>query len=306
MRQALNFFAFLSVTVLIVPAASAQDAEFVDNVVVVVDASGSMNDSLGNIRKMHAAKDAMKIVLTNLPDSVQVGVLVFGSCCQDWVYPLGPKDVAALVVSIDSINGGGGTPLGEYIKKGADRLLRQMKKQRGYGSYRLLVVTDGEAGDQRLVDRFTPDVISRGIVMDVIGVGMRNDHTLATKVHTYRRANDPASLEKAVSQVFAEVGNSGKDDTGEDLFEITESLSPEVAASLLKALSMPGTHPIGERAPEPAVASTGSGGSAQTASSPPGQRPVSTGCNCRGSGSTIIVVLVVLGLFLLLRRRRRQ
>ena len=76
------------------------------------------------------------------------------------------------------------------MKKGADTLLKARKSQYGYGSYRLLVVTDGEASDPGLVERFTPDIISRGIITDVIGVDMNKAHTLATKVHSYRSAND--------------------------------------------------------------------------------------------------------------------
>ena len=62
--------------------------------------------------------------------------------------------------AIDSITSQGGTPLGEYMKQGADALLDARKKQFGYGTYRLLVVTDGEANDAGLVDGYTPDIIS--------------------------------------------------------------------------------------------------------------------------------------------------
>ena len=37
----------------------------------------------------------------------------------------------------------------------------------------------------------------------IIGVNMKSDHTLATKVHSYRRADDPSSLTKAFSDVFS-------------------------------------------------------------------------------------------------------
>ena len=85
------------------------------------------------------------------------------------------------------------------MKRGADALLKAREKQFGYGTYRLLIVTDGEAGDPRLVESFTPDIISRGITIDVIGVEMPSRHTLATRVHSYRNANDPESLRQAIS-----------------------------------------------------------------------------------------------------------
>jgi len=55
--------------------------------------------------------------------------------------------------AIDPISHGGRTPLGQYMKIGADALLAKKEKQHNYGSYRLLVVTDGEASDQRAVDK---------------------------------------------------------------------------------------------------------------------------------------------------------
>jgi len=81
----------------------------------------------------------------------------------DWLYPLGPRDDAKLMQAIDRPQPGGGTPLGAYLKKGTDRLLEERAKQFGYGTFRLLVVTDGEAGDKELVERYTPEVIARGI-----------------------------------------------------------------------------------------------------------------------------------------------
>ena len=55
----------------------------------------------------------------------------------------------------------------------------------------LLVVTDGEANDAGLVDGYTPDIISRGITIDAIGVEMQSRRTLANMVHSYRNADDP-------------------------------------------------------------------------------------------------------------------
>ena len=118
-----------------------------DNVVVVVDASGSMGSPMRgtNTDRMSVAKDALKQVLGQIPSSTHVGVLVFPN--GNWVYPLGLRNDERLNGAIDSITSQGGTPLGEYMKQGADALLEARKKQFGYGTYRLLVVTDGEAND---------------------------------------------------------------------------------------------------------------------------------------------------------------
>ena len=178
-----------------------------------------------------------------------------------------------LAGAIDSIQSGGGTPLGEYMKRGADVLLNARRKQFGYGTYRLLVVTDGEAGDARQVEAYTPDIISRGITIDCIGVEMASRHTLATKVHSYRNANDPESLKQAISEVFAEVASGDAGPGGENAFELIADLPEATASAMLKSLSTSGNQPIGEapsmrsvESPSPSPAPSYSGGTTSSQS----------------------------------------
>ncbi len=229
-----------------------------DNVVIVLDASGSMNDRMPNRGpvKMDAAKAALKQVLQQLPANTQVGLLVFSGANvpDEWVYPLGPRDESRLWQAIDRPRPQGATPLGAYLKKGADRLLAERERQMGYGTYRLLVVTDGEAQDQNLVQRYTPQIVARGITVDVIGVAMNQRHTLATKVHSYRAANDPQSLHRALAEVFAEVGGRTTDTADAEAFALLEPIPEGVALAAIQALSTTGNQPIGEQTAAPAAA----------------------------------------------------
>ena len=252
------------------PFGQAQ-VQVTDNVVVVVDASGSMGAPMGGSTRMSVAKDALKQVLEQIPDTTHVGILVFPR--GNWVYPLGPRKESMLAGAIDSIQSGGGTPLGDYMKRGADALLEARKKQFGYGTYRLLVVTDGEAGDARQVEAYTPDIISRGITIDCIGVEMASRHTLATKVHSYRNANDPESLKQAISEVFAEVASGDAGPGGENAFELIADLPEATASAMLKSLSTSGNQPIGEvpsmraaNPPSPSPAPSYSGGTTSSQS----------------------------------------
>lgn len=223
----------------------------IDHVVIVLDASGSMKQKMPgtNQAKMVAAKEALVEVLSNIPQTTHIGLLVFSAADikDHWVYPLGPRNDEQLLPAIQQINPNRGTPLGRYIKIGADRLLEERAKQFGYGTYRLLVVTDGEANDRDLVEQYTPEVLSRGLRVDVIGVAMDRDHTLATKVHTYRRANDAATLKQAIAEVFAEVGGSQSGNmANEEAFELLAPIPIELASSAIDALSQSGNDPIGE------------------------------------------------------------
>jgi hypothetical protein len=274
MRQNLNQLGALLGAVLAglwaAPLGQAQ-VQVTDNVVVVVDASGSMGAPMGGSTRMSVAKNALKQVLDQIPDTTHVGILVFPR--GDWVYPLGPRKESMLAGAIDSIQSGGGTPLGDYMKRGADALLEARKKQFGYGTYRLLVVTDGEAGDARQVEAYTPDIISRGITIDCIGVEMASRHTLATKVHSYRNANDPESLKQAISEVFAEVASGDAGPGGENAFELITDLPEATASAMLQSLSTSGNQPIGEgpvmrsvESPSPSPAPSYSGGTTSSQS----------------------------------------
>jgi hypothetical protein len=230
---------------------NAQDDVYRDNVVIVLDASGSMSYKMSgtNITKMDAAKTALRAVVDQIPPTTRIGILVFsaGNVKNDWIYPLGIRDDAKLIAAINLPIPQAGTPLGRFMKFAANRLLEERQKQLGYGSFRLLVVTDGEASDPEAVNQYTPEIIARGLTVDVIGVDMKQDHTLATMVHSYRRADDPDSLTRAVADVFAEVNTAGGATDTVDEFEILEGLPVEMASAMVASLSTSGNTPIGEQ-----------------------------------------------------------
>jgi Mg-chelatase subunit ChlD len=278
-----KFLVVVAFAFLLASVTSAQDVS--DNVVIVLDASGSMGRPMpgSGTDKMTAAKAALKQVLSSVPKNTRIGLLVFSASGvdEDWIYPLGPRDDARLMRAIDRPRPGRGTPLGAYLKKGADRLLEERAKQFGYGTFRLLAVTDGEAEDQKLVDRYTPEIIARGITVDVIGVAMNQRHTLATKVHSYRSANDPASLKRAIAEVFGEIGGRGNDLTSAEAFAELKSIPAEVAQAMIQALSSSGNQPVGER-PRPSQAQVPPVAKPQVSPpSPPPPSPVAVRTNVK-------------------------
>ncbi|MEM7314829.1 MAG: vWA domain-containing protein [Planctomycetota bacterium] len=215
------------------------------NVVVVLDDSGSMNErmrSQRNTTRIEAAKGALLTVLESLPPESKVGVVLLNGR-GEWLLPLGEVDPLAMRSTISKIRAKGGTPLGQFMKVGTDALL-DLRSKEHYGDFRLLIVTDGEAGDKRKVREYLPDILSRGITVDVIGVDMQKNHSLATKVHSYRRADDPQSLTRAVQEVFAET-TGGASDAEESDFELLEGIPVEFAQAALVSLAESGDTPIG-------------------------------------------------------------
>jgi uncharacterized protein YegL len=219
------------------------------NVVVVLDDSGSMQDSMQgnrNVSKMDAARSALTQVLGSLPDDANVGVLALNSNAEQgfWIAPLGPVNRSAISQQIDGIYAQGGTPLGAAMQTAADALLAAREKQM-YGTYRMLVVTDGEASDPELVQLYLPLAQSRGLMVDVIGVSMPGDHSLATQVQSYRRADDPDSFKRALAEVFAETSDDSSDD-GESDYDLINGLPDEVAAGALQTLTQLNNKPLSQ------------------------------------------------------------
>lgn len=212
-----------------------------ENIVVLLDTSGSMEQQMKSVNgkdyKINVARASLTSALAKLPSDTEIGVLTFDG----WIYNLSPIHQVQLRNAIYNCSVGGGTPLGEYMKKAADALLEHRKKYH-YGKYRLIVVTDGEANDEELVEKYLPDIIYRGIEVNAIGVNMDKTHTLATKVHTYKNANDPNALEKAVLEVFAETKSNDNAD-----FDYINGLDGSIVVPVLKVLAEPKDYPIGEQ-----------------------------------------------------------
>jgi len=258
-------------------SARASDAVYIDNVVIVLDCSGSMQEAMRGTRvvKLDAAKTALKEVMATIPASTHVGLLVLSGGRPDWVFPLGPRRDAMFFSAVERLRSGGGTPLGAAMKLGADSLLVARQAQYGYGSYRLLLVTDGQATDGSLTTDYAPLILARGIAMDVIGVDMAEDHMLATRASSYRRANDPQALSRAIREVFAEIGRTGAGGTGEEAFAELSGFPAEAATAVLTALAVPGNGPIGSQPPavQPEGVPSTPGSVAAPTPLPPGQPP---------------------------------
>jgi hypothetical protein len=229
-----------------------------DTVVVVLDASGSMDEMVTmktgeKLEKMKVAKLALARTLLSLPEDTQVGILVFSasnlSAQDEWVYPIGKINKVRLAEAIQKPTPGGGTPLGEYIKKGADALLEQRDKNRGYGTYTQVVVTDGVATDGSLVEQNVPLVMARGIRLNVIGLAVAPDNFLANRVSSYQSADDLETLTTAVKRAVAEVptGKDGKIDPA--WFSEIEPLPTAVVSAALTALNttIAQNQPIGDQ-----------------------------------------------------------
>ncbi len=218
-----------------------------DAVVVLFDTSGSMDEPMdrGGTR-MDVARPALQTVLAKIPADTWVGLLTF----QGWQYELGPRDDARIAQAISTLDPRGKTPLGQYLKVGADRLLEEREKQHGYGSYRLVVVTDGQATDEDVMSAYAGEVPARRIRMDVIGLAMKDEHVLAQSAHSYQPAHNAQQLDEALRRVVVESRGDGANPS-ED-FALIADIPDDVAAAWVTAVTEPAANwPIGAPPPSP-------------------------------------------------------
>lgn len=94
------------------------------NVMVILDASGSMGKSLGNQTQMEAAQSAITNFVQGLPDNANVGLRIYGqegsgssadkalSCgSSELIYPIGPFDSATFSAALTKAKPAGWTPI---------------------------------------------------------------------------------------------------------------------------------------------------------------------------------------------------
>ncbi len=214
-------------------------------VVVILDDSGSMNEKMrtnsGSTSRMGAARNSLIKVINSLPEDTKFGVrLLNGKNVDRKLIPLGLLNREDAVKTISRVSATGGTPLGQVMREGADELL-QYRNLNKYGSFRLLIITDGEANDRDLVATYLPMILARGISIDVIGVGMKETHQLASQAHSYRSVNDAEGLEKAVSEILAEPLDN--QDISQD-FELLAQIPDEFASQAIESLTSPDNSPL--------------------------------------------------------------
>lgn len=217
-RSTATLAVLISMTVLVpAPAAAAPAGDDLAPVMLVLDASGSMRETLpGGGTRMAAAKAAVTTLLTAAPAEARLGLAVYGTAtgntaaekakgCQDVtvVQPVRPLDRAGLTAAVDGVQPRGYTPIGQALRTAADQLPAE-------GPRSIVLVSDG-------VDTCTPpdpcevarELAAKGVDLRIHAVGFAVDATAREQLTcltgatggTYVDAVDAASLTGALTRV---------------------------------------------------------------------------------------------------------
>jgi Ca-activated chloride channel family protein len=192
-------------------------------VMIVLDASGSMNQDDAPGPRIDAARTAVTDLLGTLPAAAKVGLMVYGTGtgstdaekatgCQDikTLAPVAPLDTATLSGQVESIVASGYTPIGNALKAAAAALPAE-------GPRSIVLVSDGE-------DTCAPpapcdvarELHQQGVDLTVHTVGFKVDATARDQLScvaqatggTYSDAGDATGLTGAL-QAKVEVAITG-------------------------------------------------------------------------------------------------
>ena len=188
------------------------------NFYVIFDGSGSMDERPGGecrgdqsfTRKIDGAKWALQEFVKKVPANANLGLYVFDDDGREERVQLGQNNRDTFLAAVEEIQQGGGTPLAEAITFGTDRLVKQYAQQLGYGEYRLVVVTDGEADS---IPRASEYAIAHNAAIYAIGLCIGERHPLREYAVSYRAADSMADLSRGLEETLAET------DVFDDVFQ---------------------------------------------------------------------------------------
>lgn len=193
-----------------------------DNVLFIVDISGSMREPAGNETKIAAAKKAFSQTMGKISDRTNVGLMVFGRrqarnstlalgvpdpvACRDIevLSHLGVKPAQALATRIESFQPRGETPIAASLLQAKDLFAAQKGENNS-----IVLVTDGREECGGNVCRAAEALKSSGvgIKVHIVGLGHKPEDRKAVECITnitggeYVAANDGPSLVKALESL---------------------------------------------------------------------------------------------------------
>lgn len=178
------------------------------NYYLVFDGSGSMSsvECSNGAKKIEAARAAVGAFARNVPAEDNLGMMAFDDNGLRELVPLGSNNSMRIHKALNEVRAGAGTPLGKAIEQSHDQLQAQAMRQRGYGEYHIVVITDGEASDTGKMESQVETILANTpITIHTIGFCIDDNHSLNQPGRViYKAANNPDELAKGLETVLAE------------------------------------------------------------------------------------------------------
>lgn len=178
--------------------------ELLRHVEIVMDASGSMRDSIGLFTRMEVAKDALKQLVSEMPNTTRVGLRVFYDCGSiKSLVPVSKLDKGRFLAKVDGIEPSGGTPLVASLLESFTALRKEK-----HGERVAVLVTDGAescSGDIQQAVNTARDASTRVVVIGFDIEGQSLLQTLRELAQNTGGAYFDARSSEELTQVLAKV-----------------------------------------------------------------------------------------------------
>ena len=210
----LCFFLFLTAPVqLFAQAAGPAGTAQKENVMLILDASGSMWGRVDGREKIVVAREVVGAVLADIGDKVTLGVMAYGhrakGDCNDieTVVPAAPANAAQTMAVINALSPKGKTPISEAVRRAAGELRSTEAKAT------VILVSDGletcEADPCALASELEKSGVD--FTVHVVGFDLKGEDTRTLQCLAentggkYLSADNADELNSAIGEVVAEV-----------------------------------------------------------------------------------------------------
>lgn len=166
------------------------------NYLVILDDSGSMQG-----QRIEQARSALLTLAKTLPKQHNLGLILLNEKKQ---IELAVNNREAFTNLVKTVKANGHTPLKQSTKNGFKLITKQASKQKGYGDYHVIIVTDGESSDGSPISVVKSIVRQTAVQIHVVGFHLKNHELNNPEFVDYQTANNSAELIKAFEAVAAE------------------------------------------------------------------------------------------------------
>lgn len=180
------------------------------NYMVVLDMSGSMDSdqcSGSFSTKSDAAKSALNVWIDSVDQEANLGLIIFDGQGPSVRVNLGQDNRPNFRQHVNTSRPNGGTPLLSSLRLAHQELTERARYQQGYGTYRLMVITDGEHSEgenPRIEIEQIAGNPSNPIELHTIGFCIEDSALNQPGVTLYRSARNPEELAQGLESALAE------------------------------------------------------------------------------------------------------
>lgn len=187
----------------------------IENIIIILDASGSMDETINGERKIDIAKRTILKVLSQVPPNVGIGLRVYGgenfflpskACrCSNLKVPIAINSQNQVATALSEVRPIGATPITYSLKQAVNYDLSGKK-----GTRRIILLSDGEENCDESPCEYCVNLVRSGCDIKIDAIAFSTDRTadnqlkcvaLATHGKFYRADTEASLLDSLMNSL---------------------------------------------------------------------------------------------------------